>query len=241
MKVSGVRLAVGMTCAVTLGVVVFSASKQERERPRIVMHPRMVDLGTLTQGSQASASFSVFNKGTGTLIVTGVTGSCACTAALASVASIPAGGQGRIDVTLDTNLPLPVDEPIARSVRVTSNDPVEPLIDLTLKLVVEPEFDLSRTVVELGTVVQGDTRLDGVLVRTRTGRAAIVLAGDSADGKIRVGMRRASDRETSFEIDVLPTAPLGEYFGVIRVRTTSEHRPLIRIPVHGVIGAVLPK
>ena len=61
------------------------------------------DFGKITQGEKVSYSFKFKNTGGSDLVIAEAHGSCGCTVPQYSRAPIPAGGDGAIDVTFDSD------------------------------------------------------------------------------------------------------------------------------------------
>jgi len=83
------------------------------------------DMGSIQKGQAASANLIVRNTGKVPLDVQSVSTSCGCTTAAMEPKTIPAGGQGVLRVTYDSNAHAEDMGPIKRYVFVASNDPDE--------------------------------------------------------------------------------------------------------------------
>ncbi|MBE0531393.1 MAG: DUF1573 domain-containing protein [Rhodospirillales bacterium] len=83
------------------------------------------DMGSIQKGQAASASLIVRNTGKAPLDVQSVSTSCGCTTAVMEPTTIPAGGQGVLRVTYDSNAHAEDMGPIKRYVFIASNDPDE--------------------------------------------------------------------------------------------------------------------
>ncbi len=81
------------------------------------------DLGTISKGQVALASFSVRNTGNATLEIQSVSTSCGCTKASVSPRSIPAGGIGVLKVAYDSGAHEADMGKITRLVFLHTNDP----------------------------------------------------------------------------------------------------------------------
>jgi len=81
------------------------------------------DFGVVKKGEVKFHEFKFINKGKSTLKITNLKSTCGCTAAIMSNNEIPPGGEGLIKVEFDSTTQLGKTR---RSVRVTSNDPLQP-------------------------------------------------------------------------------------------------------------------
>lgn len=61
------------------------------------------DFGAITQGEKVSYSFKFKNTGKSDLVITNASGSCGCTVPNYPKEPVPAGGEGKIDVTFDSS------------------------------------------------------------------------------------------------------------------------------------------
>jgi cytochrome c5 len=98
--------------------------------PRIVFDKTEFDFGVLIQGATAQHDFSFQNLGEDPLEIQALNSSCGCTAALATEKIIPPGGKSSIRVTYDSH--GKVGE-VQKNVRVQTNDPQSPVIQLVIR------------------------------------------------------------------------------------------------------------
>ncbi len=87
------------------------------------------DFGTVKEGQVVDYTFNFVNKGAAALMIKNVKTSCGCTAALVSSNNIDPGKEGTIKVSLDTKNRV---GKMSRKVTITSNDPTNPDMVLTI-------------------------------------------------------------------------------------------------------------
>jgi hypothetical protein len=116
-------------------------------QPAIDFDTHAFDFGVVNEGTPIKHVFRVFNKGSATLELSGTATSCGCTAAILGATMIPPGGNGPIDVTMDTH---GEHGPGSRTITVQSNDPRQPTSTLQIKYDVEPLLLLDRWYVHIG-------------------------------------------------------------------------------------------
>jgi len=81
------------------------------------------DFGTLYTIVPVSRELTITNAGDDTLTISGVSGSCGCTATLLSNKTIPPGGNGSLKITFD---PAKMNGKVEKVVSMRTNDPAEP-------------------------------------------------------------------------------------------------------------------
>ncbi len=93
------------------------------------------DFGNIYKGQQAVHLFAFKNAGTDTLIVTGVSAGCGCTAALVSSSRIPPDSVSDLKVSFSSGAFVGF---VMKSVTVSSNDPKTPSLAVHVKATVIP-------------------------------------------------------------------------------------------------------
>lgn len=121
--------------AAALGLLFLSIAGECRAAPRAAFDETVFDFGVLIQGATAQHSFGLKNTGSETLRIESVSTSCGCTAALPEDRNIPAGGRSQINVSYDSRGKM---GEINKVVRVTTNDPKEPVRHLSVRGLVVP-------------------------------------------------------------------------------------------------------
>jgi hypothetical protein len=101
-------------------VEVFTPASKD---PLISLSSETLDYGTVTKGADGLRTFEITNKGGAPLLISNCTGSCGCTVPTCPKEPILPGKSAKIEVRYDTNRV----GPIAKSVSVMSNDPMNPV------------------------------------------------------------------------------------------------------------------
>ncbi len=111
--------------------IIFNLSTVSLSRgfPRIHFDRDSYDFGKIVQGKIVEHTFTFKNIGTADLVIKEVTTSCGCTAALVSNNVIHPGERGAIKVSYDSQGRA---IKVTRKIRVVTNDPVEPVKELTI-------------------------------------------------------------------------------------------------------------
>ena len=105
--------------------------------PKLVPVEAIKDVGKVAKGEKVKVDFELRNDGPVELLISAVHPTCGCTVASFD-ARMPPGGSGKIHAEIDT---VDFAGPIAKTLTVLSNDPVQPRITLTIKARVEPQIN----------------------------------------------------------------------------------------------------
>jgi len=122
--------------------------------PRIEFDELAHDFGSVYQYGEVSHSFAFRNTGTAMLVIGKVRSTCGCTPAVAGKSEIPPGDVGEIDVTFRSGSRR---GRFAKHVYVSSNDPANPRIDLTVSGEVKVEVDVTPRGIYIGKMKVGQT------------------------------------------------------------------------------------
>lgn len=128
-------------------LICISAIAFAEGNPRISFTQESYDFGKVNQGKIVEYTFSFENKGTEELVIKEVTTSCGCTAALVSNSVTKPGETGQIKVSYDSQGRA---GKVSRTITVESNDPVEPIKELTISALVDasmhPVFKVNESI-----------------------------------------------------------------------------------------------
>jgi hypothetical protein len=141
-----------------------AAPAADGPQPKIVVPVREFNAGKINKGAKVEHTFVIKNTGKGTLIIEKAAPSCGCTVPTFDK-EIPPGGQGSVKAVVNTEAQS--FGMLSKKVTITSNDPVEKDIVLTLN------FELTAAIRVLPK--------DNVVFTSRTGASAeekLVLHGE---------------------------------------------------------------
>lgn len=160
-------------------------------QPAIDFDTRMHDFGLVNEGSTLRHVFRVKNEGPGALVVSEVATSCGCTAAALGITTIPPGGSGPLEVTMDSHGERGRG---TRAITVQSNDPKHPTSTLEIAYDVERLLGFDRWFVRLAARAR-QKRVEQVwLTGDRVGEARPRIM--SIDGGAFVTARIIEDRRS---------------------------------------------
>ncbi len=137
------RLRTAVLAAVSLGVGGPAAAQREaRDEPKIVVEQRTVDLGRMREGEKAGGTFVLENGGTADLYIEAVRASCGCTVPRKLTDDerrVKPGESLEIEVVFDSKGRRGRQR---KGITVTSNDPIEPRLQLFLTAEVVTLFEM---------------------------------------------------------------------------------------------------
>jgi hypothetical protein len=203
--------------------------------PRLSVAEATHDVGQVPQGVPVEHAFALRNEGGAPLTLIELRAGCDCSAALEGDRDLPPGGQVTVRLRCDTSR---TPGPQRRTLTVYSNDPEHRVVVLAVTGTVVLVAAAEPARVYLGPVVPG----------TGAARVVALRAGDDgvrfggvAGGAPQLRPRLADvDGVRALLLDVATDAPPGPFTTVVRVHTTSPARPVIEVPVAGIVVAPTP-
>lgn len=201
-----------------LTLAVASVPLAEEARPKISFRELEHHFGNVAQGDKPAYRFKFSNEGTAPLEIRNIQSSCGCTAAVAGQKTIEPQGAGEIDVTFNS---AGRSGSFQKSVRVVTNDPASPTVELKIlglivtPLTVEPRH-VNLGLVRAGSDAQAEVRLalsayDKELRITQIEKTAH-LEAQAIDPVVD------RDKGASIRVRILDTAPAGFLNGRISIR-----------------------
>jgi len=166
-------------------------------KPKAVVFEPIGDVGAVAKGDNATHDFVIKNEGTADLQVTNVSPACGCTVARYDKVIAP-GKSGSIHVVVDTTT---FSGPIAKSVTVSTNDPENLQLQLTVRARVEPYISVKPGYARY-VVVRGEPQ-QGVINQTLwapDGQPFDVTGVDSPIPALKVSFRQATEKERQPEV-----------------------------------------
>ena len=147
------------------------------------------------------------------------------------------GRSGRIEVGVKT---ADVSGILEKPVYVTTNDPGNPEVKLTVKATVEPEIALSEYGIFFENAPRGKEARKEVILTILAGKSIKILSAETSDPRVTVKLDPVpgSDGQKWKLIAVQKAdAKPGDHFGEIAIRTSSRLTPKISIYERGTVAA----
>ncbi len=217
---------------------------QPKAAPQAVVPGSVVDVGAIAKGDPVKHTFEIRNEGTAPLKITRVKPTCGCTVASYDEV-IGAGKSGSIQAELDTS---EFRGPIAKSIRVFTNDAGNPELTLVIKADVRAQVDVSPGYARF-VVIQGEsygTRKQ-ILWSAEFPRLEVIRVSSPYEW-VAVSQRKLAPGDSDYregvnrwQVDVTLTdeAPIGPMADYIRVATNHPRQKMVRIPISGIVRPIL--
>jgi hypothetical protein len=216
----------------------------QAQGPSIAFDEVSKDVKTVTDGETIQQIFRFTNKGDATLEILGINPSCGCTSTLLSASKIAPGKSGQLEVKIATkdmtalSTALAETVNISKTVTVTTNDPKQPQVILTITAVVAPEIVLSEPQIYFGSVAAGQEVTKDILVEISPDKPIKLLSATSTDNNVTVRLEpvpASSNKKVKIVAVQKATAGPGMHQGIILVKTSSPLKPEFKIPVRGIV------
>jgi len=227
-----------------LGVAASFADQAESSGPTAVALGTIKDFGVVDKGQRVTHEFLIRNDGDAALQITEVKPGCGCTVAEYDRTIVP-GETGKVTATVDTRN---FKGGIAKSVRVFTNDPKNPQIDLVIKANVKSRVEVdpgyARFIAVYGepqktsvqSVWSGDRR-DLDIVKAESPYPFVKVSFREAEEEER--LKGASGRQWQVEVELDKDAPVGPMADFIVLTTNHPKLKTLRIPVSGFVRPVM--
>ncbi|HLG28986.1 MAG TPA: DUF1573 domain-containing protein, partial [Candidatus Brocadiales bacterium] len=206
------------------------------EAPSIVFENPNHDFGIIYAGDKVEHLFKFENHGKGNLVIKQVKTSCGCTAAASTKENIPPGGSSEIKAIFN-----PGQDPgkIKKEITVTTNDPVTPLVKLSIAGNVIKQVVTKPSWINFGAITKGDTGTKTIEVSPGTDFNLEVTGVESDNTNVTASYKKDGK---NYIIDAVmkADAPIGKLKGKITIATNSTRQQKIIIPFSGdITGDVL--
>lgn len=240
------RTSVALVAAsLLIGGAVAALSQQESAaRPKAVVREAVKDLGDVNRGQRITHEFVVRNEGASVLEITEVKPSCGCTVANYDRTVAP-GETGAVRASLDTSS---FKGAIAKSVRVFTNDPLNPQLQLVIKANIRSQVEVDPGYVRF-IAVHGEPQKTSVQTLWSGEKPDLLVRSvESPYPFVRAAVREASEgerrpevagRQWQIEVQLDPNAPVGPMADFLLVTTDHPQLKTVRIPLSGFVRPVL--
>lgn len=226
------------------GVGAGFADQADTSGPAAVALESIKDFGVVNKGQRVTHEFHIRNDGDAVLRITDVKPSCGCTVADFDK-TVAAGEIGKVTATVDTRN---FKGGIAKSVRVYTNDPDNPQIDLVIKANVKSQIEVDPGYARF-IAVYGEPQKTSVQTVWSGDRDDLrILKAESPYSFVKVVHREASEDEKAsgvkgpqwqVEVSLDKDAPVGPIADFIVLTTNHPKLKTMRIPVSGFVRPVM--
>jgi hypothetical protein len=202
-----------------------------RQPPKITFQETTYDFGRVEEGTQVRHAFAFRNAGGADLIIDNVRASCDCSGEVTSPRTLAPGDGGDIEVTFDTDGQR---GSTTRTVIVYSNDPAQPVTTLALRGTIAADIIADPPELYVGHLGRGEAARSEVHLLVA---GAVTVRGAEVTGRVVDAKLHAASGGTRLRIAIKPDAPAGRFKESVLVRTSSARRPVLTVPVIGIVEA----
>lgn len=204
------------------------------EAPKLQFDQTIFNFGEATEGDELAGKFSFRNAGNAELKIGTPETSCGCTAVTVKPDTLRPGERGEISFKLDlTN----IRGDVRKGIGVPSNDPDQPLVNLTVIGHARPLFEIEPQMVYFGEVTPGDTARATIQVRRLDGKRLSIARAEGAREFLKASVEPVRETEARLVIEVKGTGRPEQFSDIVEVTLEGGARPAFHIPVAGLFVA----
>lgn len=223
----------GRILTLTVLILTFSMTAAAATSPELAIDRPVFDFGTIPQGKKVEHAFILYNRGGAPLTIRNTRTSCGCTVANVSSSIIQPGKSAEIKAAFDSSNFF---GNVAKTVSVDTNDPKSPVLTLTLKGTVVEEIVVAPRQVNLGTLRIGTEKEVSITIENRGSKKLQLTDVKSSLSQVEVSVARNVINPGSTGTILVNATPRDTdrvLSGYLTIKTNSQNKPLITIPVFG--------
>lgn len=224
-----------LVCAALLAACSSTTHAQTLDAPTIQFTSTVHDIGRILAGSIVQHDFIFTNTGKANLSVTNVLSSCGCITSTNWSREIPPGQQGRIPFAFNST---GMTGELHRTLSISTNDPAQPSVMLTIKGIVWQKIQLTPPTALLSLPKdQAPARPATIIITNHTDQPLNLQAPTCNLPQIRVRLETIKPgQEFKLTVDTAPPFPQSTLRGLITIGTTSKEVPVLNIPVTALVA-----
>jgi hypothetical protein len=204
------------------------------DAPKLQFDKTIFHFGQATEGDERAGKFTFRNAGNAELKIGVPETSCGCTAVTVKPDTLRPGERGEINFTLDlTN----IRGEVKKTISVPSNDPDQPVVNLSIIGDAKPLFEIEPPMVYLGEVTPGETARATIHVRRLDGKKLSVAKAEGAREYLTTAVEAATETESKLMIEVKGTGRPEQFSDIVEVTLAGGAKPAFHIPVAGMFVA----
>ena len=194
------------------------------------------DMGILIRGEKKVVSFAFTNSGVNDLMIQGVISPCGCTTVNVDTARQYAPNEtGVIDISFDSS---DFDGAFVKVLTVVTNEKQLPDRTLSIKGTVVSEFSVDPPLIDFNDVIAGKEAQKKVRINTRKNFKFQLEKIISESPHLLLSTTTEND-QLWLIATLKPTAPVGFFREVIKLKNNSKNLAFLKIPVRAnVLGPV---
>jgi hypothetical protein len=208
----------------------FSMDNPNSIKPKISPVEPDYDFGQAPEGKNVEHVFKIRNTGGSDLVIHQAKGSWGCTATVVSTKAIPPGGEGEIKATLSTRN---VKGKVRKTITVSSNDPVNPKITLSLHGEIIREVDVAPRTINFGKLRKKQTASkDLTITIEKSENIHISSVTINNDKKFAVEPKGTEEGGVArYSVNFLGSDELGKMSSTIRIALEGAQTSIMTVPI----------
>ncbi len=221
-----------VVAGVFLGAVAPAHEAVSEGHPVISLPSNSYDFGTVAQGTKVVHEFVVKNNGNADLVIQRLSPSCGCTATQLASPIIKPGSSEKVRVTFDTSGFMGDKK---KSVLIASNDTHNPELMVTIKGRVLSSYTVEPSRVDFGEIYPSSPlagRKKQVTFSIAEGSDLAITKITSLSKFLVASPVVTQGNRATVTIEILPTAPLGEFRDRVVFELDGGRRASVNVPVN---------
>jgi hypothetical protein len=207
--------------------------------PKVHFDRLVYDFGKTSMVHQLAGKFIISNTGSATLENIKAQPTCGCTVAKPNIDKLAPGEKTELPFTLNVGT---ARGNVEKKITVTSNDPTQPSVILTLKAELVPTFDISPALISLGNIHQGSTTNITVQIKRLDGKPLGLTRADATQPNVRPKLEPvAGSTDTALlRVEIEAEGAPRPINDAVRVFAEDGVTAAINVPIGGrVVGDVM--
>jgi hypothetical protein len=206
--------------------------------PKIKFDKTVYDFGSTSMVQKLEGKFVISNVGSATLENIKAQPSCGCTTTKPKIDKLAPGESTDLPFTVNVGMPR---GHLEKHITVTSNDPQEPSVNLTLKADIVPTFDVIPPNIGLGNIHQGETTNITVEIKRLDGKPLGLTRAESGNPSIhpKLGTVEGSNQVVELTVEIVAGGSPHVVNDQVRLYAGDAPQPAIVIPVNArIVGDI---
>ncbi|MCX7918062.1 MAG: DUF1573 domain-containing protein [bacterium] len=205
--------------------------------PDIEFEEMEYDFGILEQEHKATHVFRFNNRGNKELEISRVRSSCGYAAVLLTKNKLAPGQTGKIKVSYDSGLRQGEESHL---IIISSNDPDEPHIYLTIAAKIKPGTNVFPSRVFLGDIFNKNTVQKKIYLANPEDKQVKVTKLTTSSAHIFAAIDTIETKGTVISVFLRPRLILGKFNEKLVIATDNQQKPKIEVPIEGnIIGDII--
>ena len=218
---------------VAMMLIAFSAAA---ESPMIVSMPTTLDLGTMERHQIKKDVLILRNAGDSLLIIKEIKSTCGCTVAEPEKKELAPGEVTKVNITFDSSIKVQGD--VTKFIKVISNDPVNPVLEIAIKVTVHVPIIITpgHRSCGFGSVTPGEKPVARISLHSMDVADLDVTASEYDRDLFEITINEdygSTDADVELLFGIVDNPPVGSFRKIARFATNVPDEPTFDIELSG--------